>query len=48
LRLADDHVLRSDRLVLPMEAGSGPANPYSSCHLPEIIEQFYADLVEIA
>ena len=46
--LPDDHVLRSGRLVLPTEGSSGPANPYSSCHLPEIIEQFYADLVEVA
>ena len=43
-----DHVLRSGRLVLPTEGAAGPANPYSSCHLPEIIEQFYADLVEVA
>jgi hypothetical protein len=35
----------SGRLVLPTEGALGPANPYSSCHLPEIIEQFYADLV---
>jgi hypothetical protein len=46
--LPDDHVLRSGRLVLPTEGSSGPANPYSSCHLPEIIEQFYADLVAVA
>jgi hypothetical protein len=34
--------------VLPAGAAAGPANPYSSCHLPEIIEAFYADLVEVA
>jgi hypothetical protein len=46
--LPTDHVLRSGRLVLPTDGASGPANPYSSCHLPEIIEQFYAELVEVA
>ena len=45
--LPDSHVLRSDRLVLPSAAASASANPYSSCHLPEIVEGFYADLVEI-
>jgi hypothetical protein len=43
--LPDAHVLRSDRLLLPIAAGPIVANPYSSCHLPEIVEQFYADLV---
>jgi hypothetical protein len=47
-RLPADHVLKSGRLVLPAGAAAGPANPYSSCHLPEIIEAFYADLVEVA
>jgi hypothetical protein len=46
--LPADHVLRSGRLVLPRAGAVGPANPYSSCHLPEIIEAFYADLVEVA
>ena len=40
-----DHVLRSDRLLLPLAAAPVAANPYSSCHLPEIVEQFYTDLV---
>jgi hypothetical protein len=40
--------LKSGRLVLPAGTAAGPANPYSSCHLPEIIEAFYADLVEVA
>jgi hypothetical protein len=39
------HVLRSDRLQLPPASGLADANPYSSCHLPEMVEQFYADLV---
>jgi hypothetical protein len=47
-RLPHDHVLRSDRLSLPIAPGPAEANPYSSCHLPEIIEQFYADLVPAA
>jgi hypothetical protein len=42
------HVLRSGRLVLPTAGAAAPANPYGSCHLPEIIEAFYADLVEVA
>ena len=46
--LPADHVLRSGRLVLPATNAAGPANPYASCHLPEIIEAFYADLVEVA
>ncbi|KAB2919233.1 MAG: hypothetical protein F9K29_06355 [Hyphomicrobiaceae bacterium] len=46
--LAEGHVLRSDRLLLPAAAGPADANPYSSCHLPEIVEQFYADLVSQA
>jgi len=40
-----DHMLRSDRLLLPLAAAPVLANPYSSCHLPEIVEQFYTDLV---
>ena len=43
--LPDGHVLRSDRLQLPIASGPPDANPYSSCHLPEIVEQFYAELV---
>jgi hypothetical protein len=43
--LPEGHILRSDRVVLPPEAGPIASNPYSSCHLPEIVEQFYADLV---
>ena len=43
--LPDGHVLKSDHLLLPIASGLAEANPYSSCHLPEIVEQFYADLV---
>ncbi|NJO32826.1 MAG: hypothetical protein HC869_06475 [Rhodospirillales bacterium] len=43
--LEDGHILRSDRLRLPASTGPVSANPYASCHLPEIVEQFYADLV---
>lgn len=42
--LPDGHVLKSDRLLLPPAIGLVEANEYSSCHLPEIVEKFYAEL----
>lgn len=35
-----------ERLVIPKADTTRPTedNPYSSCHLPEIVEEFYADL----
>ena len=41
-------VLLSSRFSIPDAANPRPVeeNPYSSCHLPEIVEQFYADLSE--
>ena len=37
-------VLRSERLILPTSARPGDHNEYSSCGLPEIVEEFYRDL----
>src|SRR5581483_8670214 len=46
--LPESHVLKSGRLRLSELPGPDGENPYSSCHLPEIVEQFYADLVASA
>ena len=37
-------VLRSERLLMPTSARPGIHNQYSSCALPEIVEEFYRDL----
>ena len=37
-------VLRSERLLMPTSARPGNHNQYSSCGLPEIVEEFYRDL----
>jgi len=37
-------VLRSERLLLPTSARPANHNEYSSCGLPEIVEEFYRDL----
>jgi hypothetical protein len=37
-------VLRSERLLLPTAARPEDHNQYSSCALPEIVEEFYRDL----
>ncbi len=37
-------VLRSERLLMPTSARPGDHNQYSSCALPEIVEEFYRDL----
>jgi len=37
-------VLRSERLILPTSARPADHNEYSSCGLPEIVEEFYRDL----
>ena len=37
-------VLRSERLILPTSARPENHNDYSSCGLPEIVEEFYRDL----
>lgn len=41
--LSDQHILRSPLLSLE-RAPAAVCNPYSSCHLPEIIEMFYSQL----
>lgn len=46
LRLPADHVLNSGRLCLPETSRPCDPNGYASCHLPEIIEEFYGELQE--
>lgn len=44
LRFPADHVLNSGRLCLPVRSRPAAPNGYGSCHLPEIIEEFYGEL----
>jgi hypothetical protein len=44
IRRHPEAVLRSDRLLMPNAARPHRDNPYSSCSLPEIVEEFYRDL----
>ena len=37
-------VLRSERLLMPASVRPRDHNQYSSCALPEIVEEFYRDL----
>src|SRR5262245_41806203 len=44
IRRHPEPVLRSDRLLMPNAPRPQSDNPYSSCSLPEIVEEFYRDL----
>jgi hypothetical protein len=44
IRHHPETVLRSDRLLMPTSDRPLEHNQYSSCGLPEIVEEFYRDL----
>jgi len=44
MRRHPEQILRSDRLLMPATTRPDGSNPYGSCMLPEIVEEFYRDL----
>jgi hypothetical protein len=44
IRRHPEKILGSDRLLMPATTRPDGSNPYGSCMLPEIVEEFYRDL----